>query len=176
MTDGLLDPLRHNAWATRRLLAYCRRLDPEQLEAASPGTYGSILETLQHILDAEGGYRTRLAGEPPDWPREPEEVDDLDELAAIAEDTAAFWERLVREGFDPDRVISWTSKGSGAYTEVRAGLLVAQTLNHGNEHRAQICTILGSLGLEVPELDGWSYGIDTGRFTEDPVVHTIPTY
>ena len=60
--------------------------------------------------------------------------------------------------------------------EVRAGLLMAQTLNHGNEHRAHICTILGALGLEVPELDGWSWGLDTGRFTEDPVVHTIPQY
>jgi uncharacterized damage-inducible protein DinB len=176
VTDGLLDPFRHNSWATRRVIAYLRHLEPEQLDSSSPGTYGSILVTLQHTIGAEGRYRTRLAGAKPDWPRDPEETDDLDALSGMNDDVAAFWESLAAGGFDPERVIAWTSEGSGAHTEVRAGVLVAQVLNHGNEHRAQICTILGSLGLEVPEIDGWSYAIDTGRFTEDPVVHTIPQY
>lgn len=176
MSDGLLDPLRHNSWANRRLLAYLGHLDRSQLESTSPGTYGSILETLRHLIGAEGRYRTRLAGAPPNWPRTPEETDDLSELAGIVDDMAGYWESLVADGFDPERVISWTSQDSGAHTEVRAGMLIAQLLNHGNEHRAQICTIIGALGLDDPEIDGWAYGIDTGRFTEDPVVHTIAQY
>jgi len=176
LNDGLLDPLRHNSWATRRVIAYLRHLDSAKLDATAPGTYGSIIETLRHTIGAEGRYRTRLAGAKPAWPRDPEETEDIDALDAMNDDMAAYWESLAGGGFDPERLISWTSEGSGAHTEVRAGLLVAQTLNHGNEHRAHICTILGSLGLEVPEIDGWSWGIDTGRFTEDPVVHTIPTY
>ena len=31
MTDGLQDPLRHNAWATKELLSFCRGLSDEQL-------------------------------------------------------------------------------------------------------------------------------------------------
>jgi len=158
------------------VIAYLRHLEPGQLDSTAPGTYGSIIETLGHMVGAEGRYRTRLAGVRPDWPRDPEVTSDLDELSAMNDDMAAYWESLVADGFDPERRISWTSEGSGALTEVRAGLLVAQALNHGNEHRAHICTILGSLGLEVPDVDGWAYGIDTGRFTEDPVVHTIPQY
>src|SRR4029079_550470 len=88
----------------------------------------------------------------PDWPRDPEETIDLDELAGMAEDMASYWEDLAAGESAPDRVISGTWEGSGAHTEVRAGLLVAQTLNHGNEHRAHVCTILGQLGLEVPEV------------------------
>jgi uncharacterized damage-inducible protein DinB len=176
LTSALLDPLRHNAWATGQLLAFCRRLDPAQMEATATGTYGSIISTLQHLIDAESGYRKRLAGEPPAWPREPEETEDLGELTAMAEDMAAYWDELVASEFDPDRVISWTSARSGARTEVRAGMLIAQVLNHGNEHRSQVCTVLTEIGIEPPDLDGWSYGIVSGRFTEDPVVHTVPTY
>jgi uncharacterized damage-inducible protein DinB len=176
LTSPLFDPLRHNAWGTRQLLAFCRRLDPSQLDATATGTYGSILATLQHLIGAEHRYRKRLAGEPAAWAREPEETDDLAELTSMAEDMAAYWDSLLKSDFDPDRVIAWTSADSGAHTEVAAGMLIAQLLNHGNEHRSQVCTVLTEIGVEPPELDGWSYGIVSGRFTEDPVVHTVPTY
>ena len=176
MTSPLFDPLRHNAWATRQLLAFCRGLDPSQLDATATGTYGSILATLQHLIGAEHRYRKRLAGEPGAWAREPEETDDLVELTSMAEDMAAYWDSVLEGDFDPDRVIAWTSADSGARTEVAAGMLIAQLLNHGNEHRSQVCTVLTEIGIEPPELDGWSYGIVSGRFTEDPVVHTVPTY
>jgi len=136
MSDGLLDPLRHNAWATRELIGFCRNLNTEQLQATSEGTYGPILGTLQHIIGAEGRYRFRLTGTGPDWPIEPESTEDIDELGRMADDMARFWNQLVAGEFDPERVVSWVSAVSGADTEARAGVLVAQTLNHGNEHRA----------------------------------------
>jgi len=168
MTDGLQDPLRHNAWATKELLSFCRGLSDEQLRATSPGTYGTILSTLQHILGAEGRYRFRLSGI--EAGRRPEEIEDLDELSRIAEDVAAFWEELATQPFDPDRTVHAAEIDTGQKFEVKAGVLVAQVLNHGNEHRAQIFTILTTLGIEPPELDAWAYGFVTGRFgyTEEP--------
>jgi len=166
MSDGLLDPLRHNAWATRQLLTFCHDLSPIQLGATTEGTYGSILATLQHVIGAEGRYRSRLTGARPDWPTEPEETDDLEELERMADQMARFWEELAIGGFDPDRVASWVSPMSGAFTEVRAGVLVAQALNHGNEHRAQIYTTLTTIGVEPPALDAWSYARATGGFRE----------
>jgi uncharacterized damage-inducible protein DinB len=38
-----------------------------------------------------------------------------------------------------------------------ANLLFLQAIHHGNDHRTQVCTTLGTLGLEVPDLDGWAY-------------------
>jgi hypothetical protein len=38
----LAEPLRHNLWATLRLLETCRELTPEQLAATVPGTFGNI--------------------------------------------------------------------------------------------------------------------------------------
>lgn len=163
----LIDPLRHNAWATQELLAFCERLTPEQLEATSPGTYGNILSTLQHIVGADGRYVFRLTGAEPGWARRPEETADLAELARMSKDLGAAWDELASGAFDPERTIASEFQGGGGGSfEVKAGILVAQALNHGNEHRGQIYTILTTIGVEPPHLDGWAYGIATGRFVE----------
>ena len=168
MSDPLTDPLRHNSWATRELMAFCRRLAPEQLRERAEGTYGSVLATFQHLIWAEGRYRWRLTGAKPDWSREAEEVEDLDDLATMADDNAGFWEALAADGFDPDRVCTWISTVSGAHTEAAAGLLVAQAIHHGSEHRAQIYTVLTAIGVEPSHYDCWEYGLATGRFRETP--------
>jgi len=167
MRTALVDPLRHNAWATRELIAFCRGLRPEQLQATSEGNYGTILATLQHIIGAEARYRSRLAGATPDWPSDPEETEDLDELGRMAEDMARYWDEFAAGDFDPERLIRWVTQ-DGADAEGRAGILVAQTLNHGNEHRAQVFTVLTTIGLEPPDLAAWAYGWATGRFRETP--------
>jgi len=168
MSDGLRDPLRHNAWATKGLIEFCKHLTAEQLRATSEGTYGSIIATLQHIVSGEALYRLRLTGTAPDWPSRPEDTEDLDDLERMAGDMARFWDELVAGAFDSERIATWVSSVSGAQTDVSAGVLIAQTLNHGNEHRAQIFTTLTTIGVEPPDLDGWSYGMATGRFREDP--------
>jgi hypothetical protein len=48
---------------------------------------------------------------------------------------------------------------------VRAGIFLAQALHHANEHRAHVCTVLGALGHEAPELSAWEYALATGRMT-----------
>jgi uncharacterized damage-inducible protein DinB len=164
VTTGLLDPLRHNTWATKQLLAFCERLTPEQLNATSEGTYGTILGTLQHLVGAEDRYRFRLSGVKASWPQEPEETADLGELSRMVDELGSFWEDLAAKPFDPDRTIPGKDR-EGRTFEVKAGLLVAQTLNHGNEHRAQIFTVLTTIGVQPPDLDGWSYGEATGRFS-----------
>src|SRR5438445_466710 len=90
-----------------------------------------VFENLSAVLEAEGRYRSRLAGAAPDWPSDPEETEDLDELARMAEDMGRFWDQFASGDFDPERVISWVSPVSGSLSEAEAGILVAQALNHG---------------------------------------------
>ena len=54
----------HHVWATQRLIDRCIELSPEQLEAAVPGTYGSILETMRHLVGADTYYLAHLTGDP----------------------------------------------------------------------------------------------------------------
>jgi uncharacterized damage-inducible protein DinB len=39
-------------------------------------------------------------------------------------------------------------------------MLLIQAIHHGNDHRTQICSTLGALGEEVPELDGWRFWVE----------------
>ena len=61
---ALLEMFRHKTWATLRLIEYCGGLSDEHLDSTIPGTYGTIRETLRHIVDAEEGYLSILTREP----------------------------------------------------------------------------------------------------------------
>jgi uncharacterized damage-inducible protein DinB len=161
VNGALLEAFRHNSWATRQLLAVCRDLSEDQLAASATGAYGSIRATLNHLVLSDGRYLWRLAGGGPAWVDRPNEAE-LDELAARAEEAGQLWERLLSEPVDAERVFV---VDDGAL-EVRAGVIVAQALHHGNAHRDQICAILTSLGIEPPDLQPWEYAWATGRIWE----------
>jgi uncharacterized damage-inducible protein DinB len=44
-----------------------------------------------------------------------------------------------------------------------ASLLLLQAVNHGTEHRSQVATILTQLGIEPPDMDGWTFFEASGR-------------
>jgi uncharacterized damage-inducible protein DinB len=161
VNGALLEAFRHNSWATRQLLAFCRDLSEEQLAASATGTYGSMRATFNHLVFSDGRYLLRLAGGAPPWVDRPDDAD-LDELAARAEEAGQLWERLLSEPVDAERVVV---VDDGAL-EVRAGVIVAQALHHGNAHREQICAILTSLGIEPPDIQSWEYAWATGRIWE----------
>jgi uncharacterized damage-inducible protein DinB len=56
MTGTLLELFRHKTWATLRLIEYCQGLTDEHLDATIPGTFGTIRETLRHLVGADEGY------------------------------------------------------------------------------------------------------------------------
>ena len=50
-------------------------------------------------------------------------------------------------------------------TSPAESMLLIQAIHHGNDHRTQICSTLGALDLELPELDGWDFWADQHRTT-----------
>lgn len=168
-TNGaLLEAFRHNAWATKQLLEFCRDLSTQQLTAPGIGTYGGILETFNHIILAEARYLRRLAGSGPSWVdsdggSDPGDVNpdsiDLDRLRSRVEETEKLWVELLSEPLDAERLIILDE---GAY-QAHAGVLVAQALHHGNAHREQICAILTGAGMQPPDVQAWAYADAAGR-------------
>ena len=59
---ALQDAFAHHTWATLRLLDACLALDAEQLSTAVPGTYGSILDTLRHLVGSDSSYLAVVTG------------------------------------------------------------------------------------------------------------------
>ena len=168
MNDGLIDAFRHNAWATRTLLSFCRDLKQEQLNARAAGVYGTLLETLRHILGGEAYYRFLFMGGFPDWDWREDELPTVGQMVGWAADMAAFWEDLLASPLDAE-VMLIRKHENGSLREARIGVVIAQTLHHGNVHREQACSILTSLGLQPPDLQAWSYGTAAGRTSVGPI-------
>lgn len=158
MKSALDHVLRHNTWATGALLDFCRTLDPARLDDRAQGTYGSLYGTLQHLVGAEQWYLQLLTGELVGARIRRGERHTLDELASIA---AALGARAltVAASDDPDREIVM-DEGKGPRTTV--GVILAQLVHHGNEHRTQVTTILGANGIEPPPVSAWGYGRAAG--------------
>ena len=154
--------LHHNSWANRILLEHCAGLGPDALDLEAAGTYGSLYGTLQHIVGAEQFYIRLLTGDVLGKPVRKTERRTLDDLIAVAAMTGARAIDVAAKD-DVDRVIG--DRGSDDWTTV--GIVLAQLVHHGNEHRAQATTILGSQGRATPKIGAWSYGIASGISKND---------
>jgi uncharacterized damage-inducible protein DinB len=164
MNDGLVDAFRHNTWATRQVLQVCQGLTESQLQETTPGTYGSIIATLWHIVRSEASYCRRLTGEEPTWDWRAKAMPGIAVLADHVDDLAARWERFLAQPFDADRTFAIEWDNETDYS-VPAGVVLVQALHHGNEHRTQVCTVLTSIGVTAPALGVWEFAEATQRAT-----------
>jgi uncharacterized damage-inducible protein DinB len=156
------DLARHHVWATETLLDFCATLDDATLLAVVPGTYGSILDTLRHLVDSDVSYIYRLTGA---WDTHPWR-DDVDvDIPTLRERTGIAGAALIEflDGpWDVDKIGVGYGDG-GAIFEIPAGVFLTQTFHHANEHRAHVCTALGSIGIEPPETSAWAYSMASER-------------
>jgi uncharacterized damage-inducible protein DinB len=166
MSGSLLqDAFAHHVWATLRLIDACLPLSPEQMGTTVPGTYGSILETMRHVVGADASYVFVTSGER--TPLIEEDRMNLPELRAAMESCGAGWSRLLGTDLDPDAVLV-RRRDDGSQTHAPVSIRLAQALHHGSDHRSQMCTALTTLGLEPPGIDVWDFGELHGRVVEIP--------
>jgi uncharacterized damage-inducible protein DinB len=157
------DAFAHHVWATLRLADVCLTLTPEQLETSVPGTYGSIFDTMRHLVGSDASYLHVTSGER--VPRIDEEQMDLPQLRAQMETHDAAWAQVLKEA-DPDAVLT-RHRDDGSATHAPVSIRLAQAVHHGTDHRSQICTALTSLGIEPPYIDVWDFGEQAGTVKED---------
>lgn len=162
MGHALDDLARHNIWATAQVLTYCKKLDDETLNSTVPGTYGTILETLSHIIDSECSYLFRLTGSWGELPWKWEDRYDLDILADRAELLGRTMLEFLNTDVDTEK-LGEARGDDGTVFAVPASVFITQIFHHANEHRAQIGTIIGSVGFEAPQVSAWEYSFETGR-------------
>ena len=151
---ALAEFIRYNNWANQKVLAACQELSEEQLEAAMPGTYGSIRSTLKHIITAEVFYLGLLTGRQLEptfrWSDKPA----LAEMKAYAAQVGDALLQAV-ESVPPDERIN--DQDEGKLLRYQAMAIYIQIINHGVEHRTNITTILSAGKLTAPGVDGWAY-------------------
>jgi len=146
----------HHLWATRRLISHLEGLPRERLDDAVPGTYGSILSTLTHLVDADGRYLLRLTTTSPP-PYEDGGSRPLPTLRSELDEHGERWTAFLDRLEAGTLQAAITGREDYPDTHDAEGLLLLQAIHHGNDHRTQVCSTLGALGEDVPDLDGWAY-------------------
>jgi uncharacterized damage-inducible protein DinB len=161
----LADAFAHHVWATLQLVDACLPLSPEQLDTAVPGTYGSILATMRHLIGGDASYLFVLTD------GRVSEIDedrmDLPGLRATMEGNGAAWAALLAQDLDPDSVVV-RHRDDGIESHAPMGIRLGQALHHGTDHRSQVCTALTTLGVEPPAIDVWDFAAQDGRLLEVP--------
>jgi uncharacterized damage-inducible protein DinB len=166
MNEVLVELFRHKTWATLRLIEACQALGDDVLDLTTPGTYGTIRETLQHLVGADASYLSTATGERPAraWPDGPVPLGDL---ARLTLQVGLRWEAVAE---DPEAASREITTGDGWRTP--AAVPIAQAIHHAECHRGHVMSILGAHGVETPgldigeDLDVWHHGIATGLMQE----------
>lgn len=159
--DPTLDRLlRHMAWANAQLVARLAEQPIEALELTAPQNEWSAGRILAHLLNAAQGYASRMEGAPrPENLEPPTSAAELAELGARLVDIDA---RLRRQATEPDVPVSHPDPARGS--DLRS-IILAQSIHHATEHRAQIAGALATNGNSAIDLDA----IDVWEFSDSEV-------
>lgn len=152
--DFLVKLFEHNNWANLKILEACSALTEEQLDAEPQSAMmGSIRATLLHLASAQQNYLRTLT-----LPLE-ERLERVNiEFAAIRESVIRSGEGLLAIAKGEQKPLKPTQLQTRDGYLVEPWVLMVQIINHATEHREQIKSMLTSLGITPPSIDGWDYG------------------
>ncbi len=157
-TDTLTTLFRHNLWANQRLLEICAELDSEQLDASIAGAFGSIRDTLRHIVLAEQSYFARISTGQPSQPSD-DELTLSKMIDSVRKTGRGLIDWAIKVKAEDTVILDWR----GTPREVPKSVILTQVINHATEHRAQIMSIMTNLGIQPPNLDSWTYFEETDK-------------
>jgi uncharacterized damage-inducible protein DinB len=137
----------YGCWANEQLLAVVSELTPEQLTGTVAGSYGSVRDTLVHMLSAEWGWLDRCGGHERGAALKADEFPNPESLrdawARVEAWVRAFLVTLEDE--DLDRLMAFKNS-RGETRSMALGELLQHAANHGVHHRGQVALLLRELG------------------------------
>jgi uncharacterized damage-inducible protein DinB len=144
----------YSSWANAKLLAVVSRLTQEQFTQRIAGSYGSIRNTLVHVLSAEWGWLERCGGPPRGERLEFEDYPTLDTLVDDWNRVEAWMRAFLSALTDEDlaRDVSFAF-GGGPPRSLPRGELLHHAVIHAVHHRGQVALLLRALGHEPGHVD-----------------------
>lgn len=141
-------------WANGKLFAVLSRLPPEQFVQTVAGSYGSIRNTLVHVMSAEAGWLDRCGGakrgprlDPADFPT----VESLRQAWTRVETNVREFLATLHDD-DLSGPIEF-SLGQAEKRSMPLGELLQHGAIHGVHHRAQVALLLRELGHAPGNVD-----------------------
>jgi uncharacterized damage-inducible protein DinB len=165
MSSSLMEAaFAHHVWATTRVIDACLGLSVEELETSVPGTRGPMLETLRHLVLSDAFDLFVLTGD------RAFDIDDehvsLAEARVIMERNGSGWAAYISRSPDPDEMVHEVDETDGFQRWAPVGFRLAGALEHGTDHRSQVCTALTTLGVDPPRIHVFDFGLDAGQIVE----------
>jgi len=151
-------------WANKKLFEVMSQLTSEQFTQTVAGSYGSIRNTLVHVLSAEWGWLDRCGGPERGPALRPDDYPTVESLLK----TWGTVEGYVREFLSnlKDEDLARTVEFTNPRGEKRSGVLGAllqHGATHGVHHRGQVALLLRSLGYTPGNFDLLFYDADKQR-------------
>jgi uncharacterized damage-inducible protein DinB len=148
----------YSYWANRHLLGVVSALTPEQYTQPVAGSYGSIRNTLVHVLSAEWGWLERCGGPRRGERLKPEDYPTFDTLVRTWSRIEQHVRALLAGLTDADlaREIEFSIAGSPKQ-RLPLGDLMQHAAVHAVHHRGQVALLLRTLGYVPGNFDWLEY-------------------
>jgi uncharacterized damage-inducible protein DinB len=145
--DDFRDLFAYNEWANAQMLRSLDSIDAERFAHAAGGSFGSIRDTLAHLVAVEWVWLSRWKGVHPtaipEWAKNSTLKNLRAKLAEIEEERKPFIASLTDADL-PERLTCRSL--SGAEWVYSLHDLLAHLVNHSTYHRGQIATLLRQAG------------------------------
>ena len=145
----------YNRWANERLYDCAAGLDPAALQLDRGAFFGSILNTLNHILVGDRIWMNRFTG----TGSLPTRLDDVPypDFAALRRAREAEDARIITyvDGLSETALAARLSyrNVAGEPQEFPLQPLITHFFNHQTHHRGQVHAMLSQAGLKPPQID-----------------------
>lgn len=153
--ETLRELYNYNYWARDRQLEACSKVGPEQFLRPMGSSFGSLRDTLAHLVAAEWAWQERFSGRSPR--SVPAWVEELRTLGAIRErwsqvelDVRGYLAGLDSEALD--RPLAYTNL-QGEKWSYPLWQALFHVVNHQTYHRGQVTTLLRQLGAPAAPID-----------------------
>jgi uncharacterized damage-inducible protein DinB len=133
------------------------------MDSTTVGTYGTIRNTLRHLVHAEVSYVSRVNGKAPNNPQSWREFPGFEALRAAVQWANEELLKLSLSATSDTMVVEVFPEGTVRY---KLADLMVQAPSHAMEHRTQVASIITALGLEPPDMSTWAWMEDRGAFEE----------
>ncbi|HKW95551.1 MAG TPA: DinB family protein [Methylomirabilota bacterium] len=143
MLEQVATMYRYNEWANQRILDTSEKLTPAQYRLDAGASFGSVHDTLVHIIGAEWLWLSRWKGTSPPALPSPDAFADLGAVrrrwAEIAAETRAFVAALTEPTLE--RVVAYLSTEGQRWAYPLWQQMLHQ-VNHGTQHRSEVAMAL----------------------------------
>ncbi len=148
--EGLYD---YGYWANKRLLHVIAQLTPEEFTRPVAGSYGSIRNTMVHILSAQWGWLGRCGGPERGARLNPGDYPTVESLTETWNRVEVYVREFLSTLKDEDLARTVDYMIGGAEDTMPLGELMHHAANHGVHHRGQVALLLRLLGYPPGNFD-----------------------